>query len=216
MAGIVRFPSGGSNKGCFCWERYRILDDSTKEFETFVVSSNKTKYPDGGIVGNYYYQRSYAESETVYLLTPPESDETVFAQLESQETVELTATPNDIRLGSIAITENGVIEGSKDIPSYHTKQGVAIFLPNEEIRLQFYTNINDYTGFQATISKFNTEAKNSVNVEMAVINGCVYKVGSTEAISTVIKDVENKNINLGIVNGESKCILRYILFKEEW
>ena len=216
MGGIVRFPSGGSNKGIYCWERYKILDDSTKEFDTFVVSSNENKYPNGDVQGEYYYQRNYAENETVYLLTTTDSDDTAYAQLASQEPVTLTATETDVRMGALAVTENGIIEGTKDIPPYHTKQGTVIFLPNEEIKLQFYTEIHDYTGFQATIAKFNTEAKNSVDVEMVVINGSVYRVGSTDVISTVRKDTENKIIDLGIVNGDSKCILRYILFKEEW
>ena len=213
MACFVSFPSG-SSKGLYSWERYKILDDGTKEFLCFVSSNNESSYPDDGMQNDYYYKRAYSESETVYILST--DNDTAHAQLINEEVVSLTATESDIRMGTTAVTEKGIIEGIKDIPPYHTKQGTAIFLPNEEIKLQFYTDIHDYTGFQAIISKFNTEVKNSVDVEMVVINGRVYRVGSTEPISTVIKDSDNKNINLGIVNGNSKCVVRYILFKEEW
>lgn len=215
MAGTVNFPSGGgSPKGKYSWERYILLSDGSKEFDCFISSNNENAYPNGEVVGNYYYQRAYSESETVYVVAS--DNDTAYAQLASQDVVALTATENDIRAGSLAVTEKGVVEGSKDIPPYHTKQGTVIVLPHEELKLQFYTDIFDYTGFQANVAKFNTEVNDSVDVEMVVINGKVYRTGSTEPISTVVKDSVNKNIDLGIINGDSKSVIRYILFKEEY
>ena len=120
MAGIVRFPSGGSaGKGIYCWEQYKILDDSSKEFQKFVVSGNENKYPDGEMLGEYFYQRCYAENETVYLLTTSASEDTAYAYLVSTEAVELTASESDIRIGSIAVTDDGVTTGMMVTPSYH-------------------------------------------------------------------------------------------------
>lgn len=215
MAGIVRFPSGGSSKGVYCWERYKVLDDSTKEFDTFVVSSDETKYPDGDISGDFYYQRNYAESETVYLLTPPESDETVYAQLASQEAVTLTATPNDIRLGSVAVTEAGVVEGEKEIPTYHTQQAVKAIRENANFEITFRDDRYDYTALQAMMAPFNSSLSKSVAVDKVVIEDNVYNVNSTDVLSVVTKDHENLSINLGITNGSSRYVIRYFTYKEE-
>ena len=151
----------------------------------------------------------------MYLLTTPESGDTVYAQLESQEMIELTATPNDIRLGSVAVTETGVVEGEKDIPAYNTKQAVAAITANSEFKIKFKDRYYDYTELQAMIAPFNKSLAKSVAVDRVVIEDNIYNVNSTDIISVITKDHENKTINFGITNNETRYVIRYFLYREE-
>ena len=50
---------------------------------------------------------------------------------------------------------------------------------------------------------------------LIAINNEVYVVNSTEAIATVIKDGESRQIDLGITNDSDKSyVLRYFTYKE--
>lgn len=202
-----------SGKGLYCWEKHKVLEDGTKEFVGFVAEDNESAYPNDGIVGDYYYKRCFEEARTVYMIVTEDGEE--FAQLTTQETVELTATANDIRLGTTAVTENGVVTGEKDIPSYHTEEGVRMVRPNREFSLVFGNSLYDYTKLQAMTAPFNTSFSESVAVDRIVIENSVYEVGSTNPISTVTKDDENKSINFGIMNGNSPSVIRYFTYREE-
>lgn len=50
----------GSSIGTYCWEKYRVLDDGTKEFVGFVTSDKESTYPDDDVSGNFYYQRNHS------------------------------------------------------------------------------------------------------------------------------------------------------------
>ena len=76
-----------------------------------------------------------AEGQTVYMLQT-EAGDTAYAQLANQEKVALTATANDIRLGTTAFTDSGVTEGEKDIPSYHTRKGTAAIRANADFKIK--------------------------------------------------------------------------------
>ena len=39
--------------------------------------------------------------------------------------------------------------------------------------------------------------------------------GSTDVVSNITKDTENKSILLGITNGDNQSILRYFTYREE-
>ena len=216
MKGGWSYPIKGaisSGKGLYCWEKYRILNDGTKEFVGFVAEDNEGTYPNDGIVGEYSYKRCFEEAQNVYLLVTEDGEE--FVQLNGQKEVELTATANDIRLGTTAVTEKGVTEGAKDIPSYHTEQGVRAIRENSQFVLPFRTNQYDYTKLQAMTAPFNNSLSESVAVDRIVIEDAVYLPGSTEPISTVTKDDENKSINFGIMNGDSPSVIRYFTYREE-
>lgn len=127
--------------------------------------------------------------------------------------VDLTATTNDIREGVVAVTDDGVVTGEKEIPSYHTDEGYRIIRNGSSF---FFPHTDyDYTKLQIIICSYNTTLENSVAASKVVLYDGVYNVGSTELVSTVIKDHENGWVDLGITNKSGgTCILRYFMYKE--
>lgn len=131
----------------------------------------------------------------------------------TDEEVDLTATANDIRLGSIAVTDDGVIEGTKEIPSYHTYEGTRAVSKGRQITIP-HANY-DYTIFLGIVCLFNTNLGNSVAAVQTAVNDNVYAVGSTESLSTLTKDDTNRCIDFGLTNDTGKnCVVRYIMYKE--
>lgn len=148
---------------------------------------------------------------TTFILVDQDGNEYPAVYVDS-DTV-CTATANDIRKGSVAITPDGVIEGTKEIPVYHTNAGFKS-VPNGS-RLTVSTKIYDYTDFQAIVCLFNAKLTNSVAADKVVINGKLYPVQSTSAIAEVTKNSDQAHIDLGIVNDTGKpCVIRYFMYKE--
>ena len=215
MPAMIRLPiTVNSGKGEYCWAKSKVLEDGTKELIGFIAADEESKYPDGEISDGFYYERCFSEDQTVYLLKLSET-ESVYAQLSGNETVELTATVNDIRLGTTAVINSGVVEGEKDIPAFQTLQGTKLIRANDDFVVSFTDDRYDYTQLQAMTAPFNSTFSESVAVDRVVINESVYAVKSADAISTVIKDDANKTINLGITNGELPYVIRYITYREE-
>lgn len=134
----------------------------------------------------------------------------------SEETV-FDATANDIREGKVAATEDGVTIGTKEIPSYITTEGSTIIRAGAPMIIRPKDDKYDYTKLLAIICKFNTTTANSVEVEKTCFNNNVYAVSSTEVLSAVKVDHDNKSIDLGLVNDTSgRIIIRYITYKEEY
>ena len=126
------------------------------------------------------------------------------------------ATTNDVREGKTYAGDEGVKVGTKNIPNYHTTAGYRFIPANIEIVIPLpLENRYDYTELQAMIMPYNTGLVDSVAVNKTVIEGNVYDVGSTIALSSVVKDSENKSISLGITNGSTPSIIRYFTYKEE-
>lgn len=156
------------------------------------------------------YMPSGDDGET-YILIDEHGNE-VPAVLTDEE-VDLTATANDIREGAIAVTDDGVITGEKEIPSYHTYDGFR-GVPEGSLLAIPHANY-DYTKFQAIVCAYNTTSANSVAAIIVAINDNVYEVGSTEALSSLSKDDTIRRVNFGINNESDKpCIIRYIMYKE--
>lgn len=157
---------------------------------------------------------SYDDTQTYILVD--ESGNEIPAVLVDEE-VELTATPNDIRMGSVAVTDDGVVTGTKEIPSYHVTEG-AVLIPagsNYSFRIP-KKNRYDYTKLQAIICVFNNTISDSVNSEKVCINNKIYPVGSDVEISTITLNHDEQQILLGIVNDEdTPRVLRYFTYKEE-
>lgn len=131
----------------------------------------------------------------------------------SDEPVTLDATPNDIRIGKTAATVDGVTLGEKEIPSYNTREGYTFIPIGSPIRIRI--NHYNYTKLQALLCKYNETAAESVYTDIVSIEGKVYPVMSTEAISEVIVDHDTKSIDLGIINeSDSIIVLRYFTYKE--
>lgn len=151
--------------------------------------------------------------ERTYILVDDNGEEYT-ATFVDNETV-LDATANDIRQGKVAATDDGLVTGEKEIPSYHTMEGFKLVPAGKtfSITLQRY----DYTKLQVLICAYNMSAALSVSTEKVSINGKVYAVGSTEELSTVTIDSDSKTVDLGIKNdGDSPSVMRYFTYKEEY
>ena len=130
-----------------------------------------------------------------------------------EEEVDLTATPNDIRIGTVAVTEAGVTTGTKEIPSYNTREGIKVVTSGKQLSIT--TADYDYTKMQALICAFNTSLSNSVSTEKVAIDNLVYDVLSVVALSSVTKNDATKAIDFGVTNESgAPQIIRYIYFKE--
>lgn len=145
-----------------------------------------------------------------------DSDGTEYpAVVVSEETV-FDATANDIREGKKAATDDGVITGTKDIPSYYTSEGYRLITAGKQFetnKLEYY----DFTKLQAIICPFAKTVAASVAAEKVVIGENVYNVNSSDIVSSVMRDTANNKINLGFTNDtDSIYVLRYFTYKEEY
>lgn len=123
------------------------------------------------------------------------------------------ATANDIRLGKVAATQNGVTTGEKEIPIYNTNAGSKVI--DNGSKFVLYMKNYDYTNFQAIVCLFNTSLSNSVAAEKVVIDNNVYPVKSTVADAAVTKNDDLTQIDFGITNNTgSPCLIRYVMYKE--
>lgn len=126
------------------------------------------------------------------------------------EEVALTATANDIRQGTTAITDDGVITGEKEIPSYHTTEGMEVVSIGEPFVLKYLDRGCEFTKLQALI------CSNRVSTEKVCIDTKVYDVNSTIVLSEVNVDAEAQLVDFGIVNNTKKpYVIRYFTYKEE-
>lgn len=129
-----------------------------------------------------------------------------------------TASKNDIRQGKTAVTEDGLIEGEKNIPTCHTYEGYRIITKGSKVTLpniDSVTNIYDYTKLQTMICLFNKNEASSVSTEKVSIGNSVYNVNSTEPISVVTKNHDSKIVDFGITNdSDTMWILRFFMYKE--
>jgi hypothetical protein len=131
----------------------------------------------------------------------------------SEEEVPLTATTNDIRMGTTAVIEEGVVTGEKEIPAYYVTEGYR--LVSNGALFTISVGHYDYSKLQAVFCKYNTTLNNSVYTDRVSINNSVYDVMSTNALTSVVKDFDNKCINFGFTNDSgSRYLIRYFLFKE--
>lgn len=125
-----------------------------------------------------------------------------------------TATANDIRLGTVAATEQGVTTGEKVIPSYHTEEGYGL-IPSGSVFSIPMDELYDFTKLQVIICPWAGSIAKSVAAEKVVLDENVYPANSAESLATVTRDSENQAINLGITNESgSLCVVRYFTYKE--
>lgn len=188
----------------------RIIEDSTlTAIADSIRSLNKTNK-------KYTPEEMAATVETIlddttYVFEDAEGNTAVGVMVEND--VVFTATANDIRKGTIAAGAEGIIEGTKEIPCYHTTTGKKVITDGSSfvIPLKYY----DYTLFQAVICTYNTSLTDSVAVERVVIDGNVYPVQSTVSESVITVDVARERVDLGLVNNSgAPCIIRYFSYKE--
>ena len=150
---------------------------------------------------------------TTFLLVDEAGNEYAAAYLDSD--VVTTAGPNDIRKGYTAITAEGLIEGEKEIPSYYTMEGYCLITNGSEFNIQFFNDDYDFTKLQAIICPFSGSITGSVSADRVCVEGKVYAVNTTEALSTVTKDASNRRIKLGITNDSGNpYLLRFFTYRE--
>lgn len=157
-----------------------------------------------------------AGEETAYILVDDSGTEIQAVLVD--EDVELTATAkSDIRLGTTAITNEGIVEGEKFIPAYHTTEGFQLIPSGSVLKIPMQGNKCEYTKLQVIVCSFNTTLSDSVAAELVGIEGKMYSVQSTEEMSSVSSDSDNNEINLGLINDMAKpCLLRYFTYREEY
>lgn len=132
------------------------------------------------------------------------------------EETTFTATPNDIREGKTAVSDNGVVIGEKIIPAYHTTEGYALAKVGSKVSLMIPDGRYEYTKLQVIICPFNTSLDKSVGAEKVAINDGVYAVNSTDLLSNVTINHDSKAVDLGITNDSSSIwVIRYFTYKEE-
>lgn len=151
---------------------------------------------------------------TTFILVDTDGNEYPAVYVDS-DTV-CTATANDIRKGAVAVTPEGVIEGTKEIPNYRAVEGYASIKAGRDMNISLFSDMCQYTTLQAIVCHYNTSTHDSVSAEKVVIEGSVYDVGSTVQLSVVEVDPDLQTIKLGVVNDSTdKRLIRYMIIKED-
>ena len=157
---------------------------------------------------------SYEPEDQTYILVDEDGNELAGVLLE--EEVDLTATPNDIRLGTTAITDAGVTEGEKEIPSYRAEEGFKIIKTGYQLDIPLYSDMCEYTYLQAIVCDYNTSIRDSVSAKKVVIDNNVYAVESTDSLAVVSSDEILQTIKLGLSNdNDTSVVVRYAIIKED-
>ena len=152
------------------------------------------------------------EEQVSYVLKASNGDRK-YAQLSSRTPVTLTATANDIRQNTSAITNDGYIEGEKEIPAYHSITGQKIIPAGSSVTI-YIPRRYDYSELQATISNYNNSITDSVEVVASTIENAIYEAKSTTKLADITIDINSQSIVLN-VTADVKSVLRYFSMKEE-
>lgn len=151
-----------------------------------------------------------------FLLTES-GDVAYMAAIGKLEESPLTATAaHDIRIGTVAVTNEGIVTGEKNFPCYETSEGQTLIMPGMELKVQIaIDDCYDYTRLQAIVCAYNTSMTDSVEAKKVAIENSVYQVGSTDKLSSVTKEPETKTINFGLTNtGDIPLVIRYFTYRE--
>lgn len=161
---------------------------------------------------NITYLDVGSDNTQTYILVDEEGNEIPAVLVDEEVTLTANAA-TDIRIGTTAVTDEGVVTGGKEIPVYHATEGSKLVTNGSKLVLSIPRY--NYTRLQAIICSFNTNMANSVAAEKVAINDCVYPVQSTEVESTITLNDEIGYIDFGITNTSGKpCLIRYFTFKE--
>lgn len=181
------------------------LADALRE----VTGKNRTYTP-----GEMIEEVTHILESATYILVDENGTEVPAVFMENE--VIFDATANDIRLGKVAVTGDGVTEGTKEIPAYHTEQGRYLIKPGRALEIPMFSDRCQYTKLQAIVCAYNTSSDDSVSAVMVVIGDELYAAGSVESLAEVSVDTTNQSIKLGLTNtGDSSLLIRYMTIKEE-
>ena len=164
----------------------------------------------------YEWEIVSLEEVDTYILVDEDGNE--FPAVLVGDEVVFTATANDIREGTVAATADGVTVGTKEIPAYHTTEGVELVPGGKSFAIKIAEdNRYDYTKLQAILCPVNGTIAESVAADKVCINDNVYLVGTSESLAKISLDHADKSINLGITNDTGKpFVIRYFTYKEEY
>lgn len=129
----------------------------------------------------------------------------------------LTATAKqDVRLGTTAVTAEGIVTGEKNFPSYETLTGTKVIMPGTELELPLSKkDAYDFTELQAIICQYNTTVDDSFAADKVCIGDTIYPVSSTNPLSIVTKSNDDKTIKFGLTNESDKpIVIRYFTYRE--
>lgn len=151
-----------------------------------------------------------------YILTDEGGNE-ITGVVVGKETV-FDATDNDVRSGIVYASDGGVSTGTKNIPAYHTSAGKRLITAGSNFIIPLSAGDRyDYTELQVIICEYNTSLSNSFAADRVGIQNSMYTVQSNDVLASIIKNHDDKTINLGIVNNtDRKFVLRYFTYKEEY
>lgn len=158
---------------------------------------------------------SYSQMGKTFILVDENGNEITGVCVDNP--VVFTAGDNDVRDGMVYASDNGVSTGTKDIPAYHTTEGAKVITSGSPFNIILQGNRYNYSKLQVIICPFASSLAKSVAAEKVVIDSNLYNVNSSEVVSTVTINSNNKQINLGITNTSSNpYILRYFTYQEEY
>lgn len=127
-----------------------------------------------------------------------------------------TATEDDIRKGRTAVTAEGVVVGTKEIPNYRAEEGCNTIKPNKPMTIPLFSDMCNYTTLQCIICELNETPDNSVSANKVVIKDKVYNVRSSDPLATITVDSVMQSIDLGFINDQPRSmVIRYMIIKED-
>lgn len=151
---------------------------------------------------------------TTFVLVDKDGNEYPAVYVDSD--VLITATPNDIRKGTTAITAEGVVVGEKEIPNYRAVEGNVAIRSGRTMDVPLFSDMCEYTAIQVIVCDFNTNIDDSVAARKIAVDDNVYNVASTEILSTITVDPTLQTIKLGLANDSDKtAVIRYMIIKED-
>ena len=122
------------------------------------------------------------------------------------------ATANDVREGKTFASNDGIQVGKKVIPPYYASYGSRIIAANSVATIPVPEY--QYSYLMVVICPYNVSEGQSVVSTYISIGDAMYVANSNQKVSDIVVDVENEQINLGIIVSE-KSVLRYCVIKEE-
>lgn len=148
--------------------------------------------------------------KVVYMVTV-DGEKKAFAQLVGEQKVKLTATANDVRLGTSVISNEGYMEGVKDIPGYFVSYGHKAVTSGSKITIPLESG---FKTLMVTVAPYNTSISASTSVKYVSVDSAMYTANSATKLSDISVDTDNDQINLGIT-ADAMSILRYFVVREE-
>ena len=150
---------------------------------------------------------------TTFILVDKDGNEYPAVYVDSDTVI--TATPNDIRKGTTAITAEGVITGEKEIPAYVTSEGYVVITKGSAFSIPMFNERYDFTKLQCILCPVASSIATSVVAEKVTIGEYTYYVNSSDIAGEVVRNSEKQAIDLGIINeSDGLYLLRYFTYKE--